>query len=151
MDVDQPWLKHGVISERGTVCRELNIFLAMPYPYQITMKIIQRVSNIGFYMLECGFSPKNALFNCLNMACQIATRMTMLKKGQVCSGATWWFLICLPTVPLCFGETVSLFTRSVLLNHGNVCSPNPYFVRTQNKIALNLYVIQELPFNFPQK
>ena len=30
------------------------------------------------------------------MACQIATRMTMLKKGQVCSGATWWFLICLP-------------------------------------------------------
>ena len=34
MDVDQPWLKHGVISERGTVCRELTIFLAMPYPYQ---------------------------------------------------------------------------------------------------------------------
>ena len=29
------------------------------------------------------------------MACQIATRMTMLKKGQVCSGATWWILICL--------------------------------------------------------
>ena len=48
MDVDQPWLIHGVISERGTVCRELTIFLAMPYPYQITIKIIQRVSNIGF-------------------------------------------------------------------------------------------------------
>ena len=31
----------------------------------------------------------------LNMACQIATRMTMLKKGHVCNGATWWFLICL--------------------------------------------------------
>ena len=29
------------------------------------------------------------------MACQISTRMTMLKKGQVCSGATKWFLICL--------------------------------------------------------
>ena len=25
----------------------------------------------------------------------ISTRMTMLKKGQVCSGATKWFLICL--------------------------------------------------------
>ena len=32
MDVDQPWLKHGVISERGAVCRELTICLAMPYP-----------------------------------------------------------------------------------------------------------------------
>ena len=61
MDVDQPWLKHGVISERGTVCRELTIFVAMPYPYQITIKIIQRVSNIGFCMLECGFSPKNGI------------------------------------------------------------------------------------------
>ena len=47
MDVDQLWLKHGVISERGTVCWELTIFSArpMPYPYQITIKIIQRVSN----------------------------------------------------------------------------------------------------------
>ena len=63
MDVDQPWLKHVVISERGTVCRELTIFLAMPYTqgYQITIKIIQRVSNIGFCMLECGFSPKNCI------------------------------------------------------------------------------------------
>ena len=84
MDVDQPWLKHGVVSERGTVCWELTIFCAMPYPYQITIKIIQRVSNIGFCMLERGFSRKNCinLFNCLNMACQIATRMTMLKRDR---------------------------------------------------------------------
>ena len=61
MDVDQPWLKHGVMSERGTVCWELTILLAMPYPYQITIKIIQRVSNIGFCMLECGFSRKNCI------------------------------------------------------------------------------------------
>ena len=38
MDVDQPWLKHGVVSENGTVCWELTIFLAMPYPYQITVE-----------------------------------------------------------------------------------------------------------------
>ena len=61
MDVDQPWLKHGVMSERGTVCWELTIFLAMTYPYQITINIIQRVSNIAFCMLERAFSSKNCI------------------------------------------------------------------------------------------
>ena len=49
----RPRLKHR------PVCRELTTFCAIPYPYQITIKIIQRVSSIGFCMLERGFSRKN--------------------------------------------------------------------------------------------
>ena len=59
-----PVLSHFLYSKsggRGTVCWELTIFLAMTYPYQITIKIIQRVSNIAFCMLERAFSPKNCI------------------------------------------------------------------------------------------
>ena len=61
MDVDQPWVKHGVISERGTVCWERTIFSAMPYPYQITIKIIQRVSNNILSMLERKLLPPKCI------------------------------------------------------------------------------------------
>ena len=62
MDVDQPWVKHGVINyERGTVCWERTIFPAIPYPYQITIKIIQRVSNNILSMLERKLLPPKCI------------------------------------------------------------------------------------------
>ena len=46
MDVDQPWLKHGVISEKGTVCRAgLNdgLFFRNDELFQIIVCIIRCV------------------------------------------------------------------------------------------------------------
>ena len=89
MDVDHPWLKHGVVSERGTVCWELTIFCAMPYPYQITIKIIQRISNICFCMLEHGFSRNFFIISGLEIWVVLWPQSTKTSVGPPDS-ARWW-------------------------------------------------------------
>ena len=58
------------VFEGGTVCWKLTHFCAMPYPYQITIKIIQRYCSYILLMLELKLSQNMVLVNCLNMTCQ---------------------------------------------------------------------------------
>ena len=77
--------------------------------------MIQRYCSCAFLMLECTFSRTNGitLVNCLNTACQIATRMTMLKKGP---GMQWRHLVYsdLPTIA---HGSVSIHTHRSVAGH----------------------------------